>query len=658
MVERDVVKIDQCLFGYADGHRLLASSLRLAGDIASDLTASSDIVPGTRFAGGDGYWTGFPVPRLSRYGLMRTWPAPEMRRPGCVWTHLLLFDPALFEMVDDLSCFEALARRPAALDDRAGYARTLTLPSLDATAISEKTPDHDRGRVAEILGVLYGGLDGPVETSRPGELDSLVLAVWSQQWPKLRRNFRFQTAATTNAESASKRFDLQLRIARPPLRNFIVLPGKDAMWLEVASDDIRGLSDREFRAFLRRYGQDVKRQRGSFRPLAEMFAVSTAAGGASGLDVSASLARWFPEPDDAATLKRDLMDGVILPDAQVEAVLYLCEMDKGRSLPAPSETGLRNLLVNWHARSFDLMRLAEWAATEQGDLADVLLSTVAKVVPSDEFWSTTEGFPEMRRRMVANQPDLLDAEPIGSLKTEALLALLDAVPAGRDVGKALVRRLPSPVDKRLVKKATERFPAGVLSEAIERANALGVEGARDWFREIATVSSTVLDPVVMEKVRRSSIVVAIAEALKWLSDEVERHGLPPWTAGLADAQDDLGQTDRDRLEAFLLALALSGGDQAQAVFERSFGYLHGRIVDSYLSYQAERILQPKLPSLGWRNWDDGLKLRFAVTRAYVRYGLDPESFGRLLRIKRERKMLRRAAEEVDGGDRFADVLRD
>jgi len=660
MADRNPFRIDQCLFGYGDGHRLLATSLRLTGDVASDLTAASDIAPGVRFTGSDGYWTGLPVPTLGRYGLMRTWPAPEMPRPGCVWTHLLLFDPALFETIDDLSSLTRLARRPATSDDRAEYGRPLTFSSSDAATGLERAAEYDLGQLAEILGVLYAGLEGPVATSRPGELDGLVMAVWSQQWPRLRRNFRFQTAATTGTEGPGQRFDLQLRIARPPLRNFKILPGKDSIWLEVALNDIETPSDHRLRAFLRRYGQDVKRQRGSFRPLAEVFAISASAGGAAGKDVPASIARWFPEQDDAATLKRDLMDGAVLGDTQVEAVLYLCEIDKGRSLPAPSEIGLRTLGAKWNARSFELMRLAEWAATQQGDLAEVLLSTVAKVVPSAEFWSATESFPEMRLRMVTNQPDLLDAEPIGSLRTETLLALLDSVPPGHDVGAALVRRMPSHVDKRIVRTAFERFPMGALSEAIQIANMSGVGASKDWLREVGSVPSSVLDAAIMTKVQKASIVVAIAEALKWLSYDVTQRGLEPWLAGLANAQDDLGQWERDMLECFLFAMAVTAGSpSAQQVFERSFGYLHDRINNSYLPWEAQQMLESKLPSLGWmREWDKALKLRLAVTQAYVRSDLDPRSFDRLLRDRKERKMLRRAAEEVDGADQFAHILRD
>jgi hypothetical protein len=660
MVKLETFKIDQCLFGYADGHRLLESSIRLPGEIASDLTVASDVVPGARFTGSDGYWTGFPVPRLARYGLMRTWPAPEMPRPGCVWTHLLLVDLSVFEVVDNLSFFEILMRRPAGLDDRIGYALPLVVPLPGALPTSSTLRRHDRSRIIEILEVLYGGLEGPVDVTRPGELDDLVLALWSQQWPRLRRNFRFQTAAATGTEGANKRFDLQLRIARVPSRSTSNLDDEDAEWLAVAVRDIEGNSNHRFRRFLRRYGQDVNRQRGSFQPLAQLFAITESALGTSSRDVLWSVTRWFPDLDDASTLKRDLMDGVILADAQVDAVIYLCEVDKGRSLPMPSEAGLRNLAGNWPTRSFDMMRLAEWAATEQGELAGALLLAVAKVVPATQFWAATEKFPELRRRMVANQPDLLDSELIASLDPASLVTLFDGVPAGHEIGAALVRRLPAPVDRRLVKKAFERFPAATLREAINVANSCGVEAARDWLREVGDIPSRVLEPAVMEKVRKTSVLLVLAEALGWLSQEVLTHGSRPWIAGFENAKEDLAQADRDRLEAFLFALALSvGGVQAQIVFERSFGYLHSRIIDSYLSWPAQRLLRPTLPSAGFfRDWDDGLKLRLAVAEAYVRFDLEPASFGRLLQDKKERKMLRRAAEEVFGGERFSEVLRD
>src|SRR5262245_53670958 len=87
--------IKQALHGYSDGHRLLAFSCRLPRDAENLMLILSDLSgPG----GGDQfdpYLTGYPLGSAGRYALACTWPAPEMGRPGCVWTHTLLLGEEL-----------------------------------------------------------------------------------------------------------------------------------------------------------------------------------------------------------------------------------------------------------------------------------------------------------------------------------------------------------------------------------------------------------------------------------------------------------------------------------------------------------------------------------------------------------------------------------
>lgn len=79
--------LHQTLHGYSDGHRLISSSLSLAGQDARTMQVMSDLSgPGVK-PGVDGYLTGHPLEGVGKYVLARTWAAPEMPRPGCVWTH-------------------------------------------------------------------------------------------------------------------------------------------------------------------------------------------------------------------------------------------------------------------------------------------------------------------------------------------------------------------------------------------------------------------------------------------------------------------------------------------------------------------------------------------------------------------------------------------
>ena len=102
----DRLQLHQALHGYADGHQQLALSTALKPRDQKKLLTFSDISgSGARF-GEEGYLTGYPLSESGFFALGRTWPAPEMPRPGCVWTHTLLID------FTDLAALESLNTLP------------------------------------------------------------------------------------------------------------------------------------------------------------------------------------------------------------------------------------------------------------------------------------------------------------------------------------------------------------------------------------------------------------------------------------------------------------------------------------------------------------------------------------------------------------------
>ena len=86
------MKIEQQLYGYRDGHRLLASSAELDETLVWELVRATDrpSVPETELQ--EGITFGFAVSQ-ELYALCRTWAANEVSRPGAVWTHVLLINP-------------------------------------------------------------------------------------------------------------------------------------------------------------------------------------------------------------------------------------------------------------------------------------------------------------------------------------------------------------------------------------------------------------------------------------------------------------------------------------------------------------------------------------------------------------------------------------
>lgn len=109
-------------------------------------------------------------------------------------------------------------------------------------------------------------------------IEALVLALWSQQWPRLRRSFRFCTWAAADRSSDSQHFDLQLL---PPMDRSIRTRFHDAVdaesldgglnsWLDETVLDLIEPDTQGLRSFLHRLGGDVLRGREGFQPLCRL----------------------------------------------------------------------------------------------------------------------------------------------------------------------------------------------------------------------------------------------------------------------------------------------------------------------------------------------------------------------------------------------------
>lgn len=86
--------VHQFLHGYNQGHTLLASSKKLSSSKDANLIMTlSDWSEYKDPLGDDSsYITAYPLPDSDYYAIAKTWYAEEMERPGCVWTHTLLFN--------------------------------------------------------------------------------------------------------------------------------------------------------------------------------------------------------------------------------------------------------------------------------------------------------------------------------------------------------------------------------------------------------------------------------------------------------------------------------------------------------------------------------------------------------------------------------------
>lgn len=129
--------VEQTLHGYSNGHRLLQASVELSVQDSKKMMILSDLSGNEFVKGFERYFTGYNLDK-DHVVLACTWYAEEMKRPGCVWTHSLIFN------IDDLLSMETnsfsvleMFKKPEKDDNFLSYSDTLKVKRSSPQKLDE-----------------------------------------------------------------------------------------------------------------------------------------------------------------------------------------------------------------------------------------------------------------------------------------------------------------------------------------------------------------------------------------------------------------------------------------------------------------------------------------------------------------------------------------
>jgi hypothetical protein len=623
-------QLHQALHGYADGHRQLALSMALKPRDQRLLLALSDISgPGVRIDE-EGYLTGYPLPDSGVYALARTWPAPEMPRPGCVWTHTLLIDFADLASLEGLEGLLQLFDRPLGVESARDYDRPKQIRVSEPTAPLTTLPEN---WARQVLAALYGNPRNRVVAARPSHnANSAALSIWSQQWPRLRRNFRFCTLSVTDRSFENVSFDLQMlpgadrsarsRFAEVVDADTILLP--DEAWLDEAVSDLLLLRHTSLRAFLRVLGADIPSGRDAFRPLCRLHR---------------ALERSYVDPraiHDAVEIIREELatgKGSTAQALVVKAALpHVGRLDSDSfeflwcnlALIDPDALAAYGEYIGRIAWKHEPARLA--ALQQEAGLSVMLRQTLSKL-PLHELVSGLPHAPTLIPQALAHRPELI-SEP------EFWATLVDVAPAFET---AKLRNHESAAIAALV--VAGRVDA--VPSAVREFGSLQILDAA----QIISRSEKELSPWLSAAVRdrcavaqflatRSSVSRSLLHQLARLlpPDAVPNdYGADPWLTGWRNASDVLDETNTTYVAAYLLSRALgsrsrSAADLVQVSLER----VYWAAANDNVPDDAWRLLDDRLPgSIFWSPWDRCQRLRSGVANLFVDRELAPGVFAQL-----------------------------
>lgn len=650
-----MISIAQTLHGYKDGHQLLGSSGQLTQEQQWQLLVMSDL-SGPAFRGGfESYITTYPIVGGGYYCVAKTWIAPELPRPGCVWTHTLLIADSDVARVTDFRDVASLWRRPSGGPTDA-YSQEIVLQTRPWGSL-----EIDAATARRALQKLYGAPDRPAiissDTSAPHE--SLALAVLTQQWPRLRRSFRICTGALSVRDTP---FDL---LVAPP--NVIRQDGEDTRvtespaqdWVDLAFRDLcNGNSRSELRRFLWKFGPDYVNGREVFRALCEIWHVAQPPSSVAE-DVLNVVGRYFPEETSSRRLKTEFFGGdsgsnSVLAEASVLRALIFSPASS--SVPAD----IANIPVRacrlYTEDAHEATQIAQSAITAYGNRANEYLVGFAEGISKSA--SDLSNAPlNLLLALIRIVPSLAQHAEVWSRDANCQMSI------ATEIGS---QDLPTDTASEIVDVVLSVGAWSSLEILIAKLGLVAVRRTLNWVDRNRPISATLRAPIARALIGQRAAMISTlremslgAEALKLIctlveptAADVQALGARPWLT-LAYALESGGSPGTDvHASAFLLSLGLSSIHTEAAILVRAgFSGVYESAMSGLLDEYSWELVEPFMPWY-FLPWDRCARLIRGVVWAFVSRGWPPSDFVAAFKSEAQFRRALREAESFDDGVRY------
>jgi hypothetical protein len=658
-----------------DGHRLIESSIAIPNEIDRLMLRMSDLSGRNVSAGFEEYLTGYPLGVMNMYALAKTWYAPEMPRPGCVWTHTLLI-PNLNLAIPRLEVFLSFFRRPQKGALHGAYSSTISVSALESSFGKQANPADWRRAAARFLNLLYSeSLPSILIPARSSdEYEPLIFASWSQQWLSLRQNFSFSTGSLSARHLEDRPLDVQCvpvsllryvelesqgRKAAAP----ITLSDSEepiAEWSLLAAQDLEMHDEGKLRSFLWSVADDTNTRR-DFRPLGLLYKAHC--NGLKPEGLIPLVAGFFPSPSHSAKLKKLLF-------GQPADRAYWNAIDETALLLA---LGTSEHQSAFDAESLQLKKRGERISSDHSSaqkileqlfcspvtpLGNEILAGLISALDIDAVHQVTSAQPQFLATIVEANPSLAASPRIWQLAGNRKREIFESIVRSKNVDPLIVRDIVSVLlDSRL-----EHF----LRRAFEKWGKEAVFPVLDWAQK---------NRVPLTDDCRGALIFHVTAVMDWLENGTEKtpEGLRAAASVVAPRSYEIWKRDTrvwcrafnsaDEEESlylftFLLALALGNAppfprklikDSFEIVYQAAW---HGRLSD-----KAWEVLDPIVPHLMWPNdWDRCERMRRGLISAFVQHGWPTAELPDLISDTAIRNQLLRSAKKVQGGETFLRTL--
>ncbi|MCI0718248.1 MAG: hypothetical protein L0338_04650 [Acidobacteria bacterium] len=683
------IRIDQALFGYREGHRLLQASRKFVPTTERSLLTLTDMSGPRMVEGFEEYLSGYQVPGEEAYAVVKTWYAPEMERPGCVWSHALIIQNSDLGAIPDLTQVAGFFKRPRQED--VDYLDSYLRPALASVSdIPSSMTSISTSEAEALLAALYCHSEQPVvipaRDSR--SLEAAVLRIWSQQWPGLRVSFRFCTGSLSSRTFAGQTFDLQVvpqklvsELRRDPtlyITQAIPLGENlpdDAKWVRAAAMDLVGM-DQPFRDFAWRYADPREKPRAHYSKLAEMYSFLKSLGpdlsDSDLADIDDQLSRLFPNPKCGRALKQEFFGDArsshfegqsISEEARLRHAAHTRNWQhfdaEDLGLRERGRTFWETQPVRRKAVLFDLLD------SPTNAIGDEIIAGYAEAIPIPEACDIAKERNGLLLALITRNPRLVMSPEFWQcpIDLQVYYSILDFLGTDRNKTISPAEWIPFLLESgadQLAYSVVEQFPTAVV-KAILDTEPLGNRSrwlGPSWRAALSKRQSEFLSFLAREEYRNSTQAMAImAGFLDPHQLRVRDFGLGPWINLVQKALEVVLAFPNAEAASFILSLGLQYPDKDSVVLvAASFEHVHDAARDDApepLAYRAWKFLEVDVPALGFFNsWDRCERLRRALLERFASGRWPRDQFLRCVNRPTTLRSVFYSCREVEGGEDF------
>lgn len=488
--------------------------------------------------------------------------------------------------------------------------------------------------LAAVLNGLYESPSSRVVTKRdPGvPVDALALRIWDQQWPRLRRSFRFCTFTTKDRSTPRAPFDLQIlpgvdkssRARLPNTREVTQMSFESHPdWLLTLMDDARQPNCGGLRDTLKRLGADILGGREAMPVFCAFHRLTTGPVSPTQLHNAIEMVNGPGLLATSDLARVQVAEHVLsnVEDADCTALDYL--WDQWHYIE-PSRLMQRLWLVAaplWRASQRRLLT----ALCNPADDAAVWAAQVLKAVPTDELLTNWPERDVPLRELLQVRPDLVEIPAFWSVVDIRSVHDLSGLPMTETAEIALLRGMASEPGMRAAVHLLGRM------RVLNIVHFLNHQGYPDgselrWVGYCVEDASAVAEFLTNVQAPTQTLLMEFARAMS--PDSVpNQYGDDPWYSALLKLRRANGSLPH-QLAAYAFARAMGRSSRSiSELLQMTFEQLHAAVFNSALPDSDWRLIESRL---SWvsdsKRWDRVGRLRSAVASAYLDRHLWPRGF--------------------------------